>query len=96
MLALPQSDLFTAKYGRAIHSYIVGTKTKKNKKKRKKTIEPAAKKKTQHSTRGGGRGINTHKNISFWVVGFLACYPIQFCRGLGILYVVQQIGTLTP
>ena len=36
MLALPQSDLFTAKYGRDVHSYILGTKMKKNKKERKK------------------------------------------------------------
>ena len=63
---------------------------------KKKNHEPAAKKKIQHSARGGGQGINVHKNISFWVVGFLAYCPIQFWRGLGILYVVQQIGTLTP
>ena len=86
MLALPQSHLFTAKYGRDVHSYIVGTETKKNKKERKKNIEPAAKKKIQHSAGGGGRGINVHINISFRVVGFLACCPIQFWRGLGILY----------
>ena len=36
MLALPQSDLFTAKYGPDIHSYIVWTETKKNKKKKEK------------------------------------------------------------
>ena len=36
MLAYPQGDLFTAKYGRDVHSYNVGTETKKNKKERKK------------------------------------------------------------
>ena len=94
MLAWPLPDSFTTKHGRDVHSYIVGTKTKKNKK--GKEIEPAAKKKIQHSAGGGGQGINVHKNISFRVVAFLVCCPIQFWRGLGILYVVQQIGTLTP
>ena len=83
MLALPQSDLFTAKYGRGVHSYIVGAETKKNKKERKKKHRASRQKKIQHSVRGGGRGIDMHKNISFWAVGFLACYPIQFWRGWG-------------
>ena len=34
------------KYGRDVHSYIVGTERKGNKKERKKNIEPAAKKKS--------------------------------------------------
>ena len=67
----------------------------KNKKERKKNIESAAKKKIQHCAGGGGRAINVPKNISFRVVGFLAYCPIQFWRGVGILYVVQHIGTLT-
>ena len=57
MLACPQGDLFTAKYGRDVHSYIVGTETKENKKERKKTIDLAAKKKIQHSVGSSGRGI---------------------------------------
>ena len=75
-----------AKYGRDVHSYIVGTETEKKKKERKKTIEPAAKKKIQHSAGSSGRGINVHINISFWVAGLWAYYPIQFWRGFGILY----------
>ena len=35
MLACPQGDLFTAKYNRDVHSYIVGTKTEENKKEKK-------------------------------------------------------------
>ena len=36
------------KYGRDVHSYIVGTERKGNEKERKKNIEPAAKKKIEH------------------------------------------------
>ena len=50
---------------------------------KKRNIVWDAKKKMQHSTGGGGRPINLPKNISFWVVGFLACCPIQFWRGWG-------------
>ena len=35
MLALPQSDLFIAKYSCDVHPYIVGTETKKNQKDKK-------------------------------------------------------------
>ena len=69
MLACPQEDLFRAKYGRDVHSYIVGTETKENKKERKKTIGLAAKKKIQHSARSGGWGIYVLINNLFWVAG---------------------------
>ena len=48
MLPCPQGDCFTVKYGRDVHSYIVGTERKGNQKERKKNIEPAAKKKIEH------------------------------------------------
>ena len=46
MLAFLQWHLFTAKYGRDVHSYIVGIERKEKKKERKKNIEPAAKKRS--------------------------------------------------
>ena len=46
MLAYPQRDCFIVKYGRDVHSYIVGTERKGNKKERKKNKEPAAKKRS--------------------------------------------------
>ena len=79
-----------------MHSYIVGTETKKNKKERKETIERDAKKRIQHSTRGRGRPIKLPKNISLWVVGFLAYYPIQnFFGGGDSLYSVADRYTYT-
>ena len=48
MLPYPQGDCFIVKYGRDVHSYIVGTERKGNQKERKKNIEPAAKKKIEH------------------------------------------------
>ena len=85
MLALPRSQSFTTKYGHDVHSYIVGTKRKEKKKERKKDIEPAAKKKIQHSVGSGGQTINVQINISFRVASLWAYCPIQFWRGLGIL-----------
>ena len=69
MLPCPQGDCFTVKYGCDVHSYIVGTERKGNKKERKKTIEPAAKKKIEHSAGSGGRGIDVQINNLFRVVG---------------------------
>ena len=69
MLACPQGDCFTVKYGRDVHSYIVGTERKGNKKERKKNIEPAAKKKIEHSAGSGGRGIYVQINNLFQVAG---------------------------
>ena len=69
MLACLEGDCFTVKYGRDVHSYIVGTKRKGNKKRNKKNIEPAAKKKIEHSAGSGGRGINVHIKNSFQVAG---------------------------
>ena len=83
MLALPQSDLFTAKYGRDVHSYIVGTETKKNKKERKKNIEPAAKKKIQHSAGGGGRGINCAQKHFILGGGLFGLLPDSILEGVG-------------
>ena len=78
MLAFPQSHSFIAKYGRDVHSYIVGTETEKKKRKEKKDIEPAAKKKIHHSAGGGGRGINVHTSISFRVAGFWPAARFNF------------------
>ena len=69
MLAFPQGDFYTTKYGRDVHSYIIGTKTEENKKERKKNIELAAKKKIQHSAGSGGRGMYVQINNLFWVAG---------------------------
>ena len=69
MLAFPQGDFYTAKYGRDVYSYIIGTKTEENKKERKQNIELAAKKKIQHSAGSGGRGIYVQINNLFWVAG---------------------------
>ena len=69
MLACPQGDCFIVKYGRDVHSYIVGTERKGNKKERKKNIEPAAKKKIQHSGGSGGLGIYVQINNLFWLAG---------------------------
>ena len=69
MLAYLQGDCFKVKYGRDVHSYIVGTGRKGNKKERKKNIEPAAKKKIEHSTGSGGQGIYVQINNLFRVAG---------------------------
>ena len=69
MLAYPQGDYFIVKYGRDVHSYIVGTERKGNKKERKKNIEPAAKKKIEHSAGSGKRGIYVQINNLFQVAG---------------------------
>ena len=69
MLACPQGDCFTMKYGRDVHSYIVGTERKGNKKERKKNIELATKNKIEHSVGSGGRGIYMQINNLFWVAG---------------------------
>ena len=83
MLALPRSQSFTAKYGRDVHSYIVGTKTKENKKERKKTIEPAAKKKIQHSVRkrqAGNKRAHKHFILGGRLMGLL---PDSILEGVG-------------
>ena len=64
MLAFPQGDLFTAKYGRDVHSYIVGTETKENKKERKKIHRVSRQKKDPafHMKRRAGN-IRTNKQF---------------------------------
>ena len=57
MLPCPQGDCFTVKYGRDVHSYIVGTERKGNQKERKKNIEPAAKKRSSMYKIVGREGV---------------------------------------
>ena len=69
MLACPQGDCFTVKYGRDVRSYIVGIERKGNKKERNKNIELAAKRKIEHSTGSDRRGIYVQIDNLFWVAG---------------------------
>ena len=93
MLALTQWDLFTVKYGRDVHSYIVGTENERKQKGKKKTGRPPKK---DPAFRRKWRAGNIHANKnSFWVACWWAYCPIQFWRGVGILYCLQLIGMLT-
>ena len=82
MLALPQSDLFIAKYGHDVHSYIVGTKTKKNKKERKKHRAGCQKKDPafRRRRRAGNKCAQKHFILGGGLFGLL---PDSILEGVG-------------
>ena len=83
MLALPQSDLFTTKYGRGVHSYIVATEMKKTKKKRKKTHR-AGRQKKDPAFRRRRRASNKLAQNHFILGGALfGLLPDSILEGVG-------------
>ena len=82
MLACPQGDLFTAKYGRDVHSYIVGTETKENKKERKKYR--AGRPKKDPAFRRKRRAGNIRANKQFISGGgLMSLLPDPILEGVG-------------
>ena len=80
MLALPQSHLFTAKYGHDVHFDIVGIETKENKKERKKTYSRRQKNPTfRRRWRTGNK--HAHKKIILGG-GLIAQLPDPILEGL--------------
>ena len=95
MLTLPQPDLLTEKYGHDVHSYIVGSETKKNKKERKKTHR-AGRQKKDLAFRRRRRACNKLAQKHFILGGGLfGLLPDSILKGVRDSYIVQQIGTLT-
>ena len=83
MLALPRSQSFTAKYGRDVHSYIVGTKRKEKKKERKKTHRAGRQKKDpafRRKRRAGNKRANKHFISGGRLMGLL---PDSILEGVG-------------
>ena len=83
MLACPQGDCFTAKFGRDVHSYIVGTERKGNKKERKKTHR-AGRQKKDRAFRSKRRAGNIRANKQFILGGgLMSLLPDPILEGVG-------------
>ena len=83
MLACPQGDCFTVKYGCGVHSYIVGTERKGNKKERKKNHR-ASRQKKDRAFRRKRRAGNIHANKQFILGGGLvSLLPDPILEGVG-------------
>ena len=94
MLTLPQSQSFIAKYGRDVHSYIVGTKRKEKKGKKKK--HRASRQKKDPAFRRKWWAKKKRANKHFILGGrLMGLLPNSILRGLGILYSLQLIGMPT-
>ena len=83
MLPCPQGDCFTVKYGRDVHSYIVGTERKGNKKERKKTNR-AGRQKKDRAFRRNRRAGNIRANKQFILGGgLMSLLPDPILEGVG-------------
>ena len=82
MLPCPQGDCFTVKYGRDVHSYIVGTERKGNKKERKKNTAGSQKK--DPAFRKKRRAGNIRANKQFILGGgLMSLLPDPILEGVG-------------
>ena len=83
MLPCPQGDCFTVKYGRDVHSYIVGTKREKKKKERK-TKHRAGRQKKDPAFRRKRRAGNKRANKRFISGGrLMGLLPDPILEGVG-------------